>query len=165
MAMADRVLDYSARTGVISIRPIWLDQAFVGLYFRTVVLASTLTLDLLTGEEFAALVAHEIGHDCRWNDYWAALNARDSARMRELELWADAIAVLTLERIGIDPERLVSAVTKQTEHNRLQRAVADPDAVSQTSVDRYVPLDQRVAFIRAIAGIRWAAPPSTMTSR
>jgi hypothetical protein len=61
IAAAERVLDYSGRKGAIAVRPIIVDAAFVGLYFRTVVLTSTRTLDLLNAEEFAALVAHERG--------------------------------------------------------------------------------------------------------
>jgi hypothetical protein len=78
--------------------------------------------------------------------------------MRELELWSDGIAVLTLERVGIDAERLASAVEKQTHYNQVQDAVvrAATPARVQTAADRYVPLRQRVAFIWAIARLRWA---------
>jgi hypothetical protein len=63
IAAAERILDYSGRKGAIAARPIIVDAASVVLYFRTVVLASTRTLDILNAEEFAALVAHEVGHD------------------------------------------------------------------------------------------------------
>jgi hypothetical protein len=79
--------------------------------------------------------------------------------MRELEMWSDGIAVLTLERVGIDPERLASAVERQTHYNQVQDAMvraATPGRV-QPAPDRYVPLGQRVAFIRAVARLRWAA--------
>jgi hypothetical protein len=157
IAAAQRVLDYSDRKGAIAIRPIIVDAAFVGLYFRAVVLASTRTLDILNAEEFAALVAHEVGHDYHWNGYWTAIEQHDVVRLRELELWSDGIAVLTLERIGIDSERLASAVEKQTHYNQVQDAVvrAGMPAPAQAAADRYVPLSQRVAFIRAIARLPW----------
>src|SRR5262245_3136273 len=40
LSAAQRVLDYSARPGAVSIRVIDGDSAFVGLYYRTVVLVS-----------------------------------------------------------------------------------------------------------------------------
>jgi hypothetical protein len=67
--------------------------------------------------------------------------------MQELELRCDGIAVLTLRRVGIDTENLVSAVQKVTRFNQLRNAVA-----SDTS---YVPLKEQIMFIRAIAGLSW----------
>ena len=117
LAAAQRILDYSARSGAVTIRVVDLDSAFVGLYYRTVVLVSAKALALLAADELAALVAHEMGHDDDWNEYWAAMQAHDSEQMRELELKADGLAVLTLEHFGISPERLVSAVQKMMRYN------------------------------------------------
>jgi len=57
------------------------------------------------------------------------------------------VAVLTLRRLGLDPERLVSAVEKRTGFNQRRGMVA--------SAKDYVPLTDRVAFIRAIATMPW----------
>ena len=54
----------------------------------------------------------------------------------------DGIAVITMNRMGVDSERLVSAATKLARHN--ERLGPPNDA-------RYVPLDDRVRFIRALA--------------
>jgi hypothetical protein len=67
--------------------------------------------------------------------------------MQELELRCDGIAVLTLRRLGIDPERLVSAVQKTTHFNQHRRMVA--------SAGDYISLGERVAFIRAMATMAW----------
>jgi len=158
----ERILDYSARHGVITLKVIDVDSAFVGLYCRTVVLVSAQALRLLTADELSALVAHEVGHDDDWNAYWEALQAHDSARMQELELRADAIAVLTLERVAIDPERLVSAVQKMMHENgwRNDAIGATPTGTSGlANGDRYVPLPDRVRFIRAVAQLPWAERP------
>jgi hypothetical protein len=71
--------------------------------------------------------------------------------------WSDGIAVLTLEQMGIDPERLVS-VEKQTHYNQVRDAVARvrTGAEVQTTAHRYVRLEHRAAFIRAVARLRWA---------
>jgi hypothetical protein len=69
--------------------------------------------------------------------------------LQELELRCDGIAVITMHRLGVDPERLVSAVTKLGRYNlRVMGAPAD---------FRYVPFDQHVRFIRAVTKIIAAA--------
>lgn len=163
LSAAQRILDYSARSGAVMIRVVDVDSAFVGLYYRTVVLVSGKALSLLAADELAALVAHEMGHDSDWNEYWAAMQAHDSEKMRELELKADGLGVLTLEHLGISPERLVSAVQKMMSYNEwLDRSAgATPQAGPATvNADRYVSLDDRLAFIRAVAQVRWADWPA-----
>jgi len=105
-----------------------------------VVLVSAKALSLLAAEELAALVAHEMGHDDDWNEYWTAMQAHDSGKMRELELKADGLGVLTLEHLGISPERLVSAVQKMMRYNdwRDRSAGATPQSgITSGTGDRY----------------------------
>jgi hypothetical protein len=148
---AERILDYSARKGAITVKVIDLDFAFTGLYYRTVLLVSRQQLAILDADEFAALAAHEVGHDYDWNAYWKAMQEKDHARRQELELRADGLAVLTLRGAGIDPERLVSAVKKTMAYNEGRGEAAN--------AGDYVVLTDRVAFIRAIAALRWAEAP------
>jgi hypothetical protein len=167
LSAAQRILDYSAHSGAITIKVVDLDSAFVGLYYRTVVLVSGKALGLLDADELAALVAHEMGHDVDWNEYWRAMQAHDSEKMRELELKADGLGVLMLEHLGLSPERLASAVQKMMCYNdwrdRSAGATPQPDQATGTA-DRYVSVDDRLAFIRAIAAIRWADWPQTVAA-
>jgi len=167
LSAAQRILDYSARTGAVTIRVVDMDSAFVGLYYRTVVLVSAKASSLLAADELAALVAHEVGHDGDWNEYSRAMQAHDSEKMRELELKADGLGVLILEHLGISPERLVSAVQKMMRYNdwRDRSAGATPQAgLAPGTGDRYVSLHDRLAFIRTVAQLRWADWPPTMTA-
>ena len=75
------------------------------------------------------------------------MQRQDHKTMQALELRCDGIAVLTLRRLGLDPERLVSAVQKMTRFNQHRGMVA--------SAKDYVSLTERVAFIRAIATMPW----------
>jgi hypothetical protein len=145
IAAAERILDYSARTEAITVKVIDLDSAFTGLYYRTVLLVSRQQLAILEADEFAALAAHEVGHDYDWNAYWTAMQQKNHARRQELELRADGLAVLTLRGAGIDPERLVSAVQKTMRYNDGRGAAAN--------AEDYVSLSERVAFIRAISAL------------
>jgi Zn-dependent protease with chaperone function len=165
LSAAQRILDYSARSGAVTIKVVELDSAFVGLYYRTVVLVSGKALALFSPDELAAVVAHEMGHDDDWNEYSTAMQARDNEGIRELELKADGIAVLTLEHLGSSPDRLVSAAQKVMRRNDCQDRTAGATPPTSISMcDRYVSLDDRIAFIRAVAQIRWADWPPTVTA-
>ena len=151
IAAAERILDYSARKETVTVKVIDLDYAFTGLYYRTVLLVSRQQLAILDADEFAAFAAHELGHDYDWDVYWAAMTGKDHARRQELELRADGLAVLTLLAAGINPERLVSAVQKTMRYNDGRGEALNPED--------YVPLSERIAFIRAVEALPWAQTP------
>jgi Zn-dependent protease with chaperone function len=160
LSATQRVLDYSAPSGTVSVRVIDVDSAFVGLYNRAVVLVSAKALALLDAEELAALVAHEMGHDADWDAYVIAIQQHNIERMRELELKADGIGTLTLAHLGIDPERLASAIQKTIRYNEwLDHRAGATQAGAAATADRYVPLKERLAFIRTVAQLRWANGP------
>lgn len=163
---AERILDYSARRGAIEIKVVTMDQPFVGLYLRSVILISGQALRLLNPEELAALVAHEVGHDYDFAAYETALQQRDTARMRELELKSDALAVLALQQVGISPDRLIDAIRKvmrDSGQGESSGAIIST-AGSVSTTDRYVPLPERIGFIRAVAGLRWRASPTAVAT-
>ena len=89
------------------------------------------------------------------------MEQHNAERMRELELKADGIGVLTLEHLGMDPERLAFRNSKVMRYNdwRDLTAGATPLAVTAVPADRYVPLHERLAFIRTVAQLRWADGP------
>jgi hypothetical protein len=86
-----------------------------------------------------------------WDEYTEAQQQRDDVRLQELELRCDGIALIAMNRHGIDAGRLVSAATKLARYNeRVMGTTTDP---------RYVPLDQRVRFIRSVARITATSAP------
>lgn len=112
------ILRLHAREGVYEIKLISVPQAWTGLYRRAVLLISLPALRLLDSEELQALVAHEIGHEYVWQEYAIAQERKDRAHLLELELACDQIAVVTLERIGVKPNRLITALEKTSRFNR-----------------------------------------------
>ena len=148
MSLGEEVLAYHGRRGLITFTVIRVAQAFIGLHGRAVILVSANILPLLNKEEFAALVAHEIGHEYVWADYQRAEARHDQARKRELELRCDGIAVLTLRRLRRDPARLIRAVEMLTWYNR--------ELGLDENASDYVSRDERRAFIAAVAGLQWA---------
>jgi hypothetical protein len=147
IAATRQVLQYHHRSELVTFKVIEVGHAFVGLHARSVLLASRDALSLVSPDEFAALVAHEIAHDYMWQEYRSAMDRQDHKKMQELELRCDGIAVLTLRRLGIDTETLVSAVRKVTRLNERRGAVARRSS--------YVPLKERIMFIRTISALPW----------
>jgi Peptidase family M48 len=151
LAVIEPVLDFHGRKGTVEIKVIEVGHAFVGLHARTVLLLSRDALALLTPEEVQAVTGHELGHEYVWNEYQAAMAAEARPRMQELELVCDGIAVITLRALGLDPARLITAVTKMTRYNERRGATA--------TARSYIPLDERRRFIDAISARTgtWAA--------
>ena len=131
--------------------------AFIGLHQRAVLLISDIALNLLTAAELQASVAHEIGHEYVWEEYLAAAARNDDRRLKELELICDGVAILTMQRAGIDPAALVTATEKIASFNA---SSTGPSA----NAHRYPSDNERRRFAQAIiAGIGSPrpGPPST----
>jgi Zn-dependent protease with chaperone function len=153
MSLAEDVLAYHGRRGLISFTIIDVDPAFVGLHARAVILVSASALSVVDREEFAAIVAHEPGHEYVWVDYERAKQDGDDARIRQLELRCDGIAVLTLQRFGLNPQRLISGLERLTWYN--QEHLFDTDGRD------YPSRDERRVFVRAVEKLHWAERDSS----
>jgi Peptidase family M48 len=147
MSLGEEVLAYHGRRGLITFAIIRVAPAFIGLYGRSVILVSANILPLLNQEEFAALVAHEIGHEYVWAEYRHAEQRHDHAQIRQLELRCDGVAVLTIRRLGLNAERFIRAIETLAWYNREL-------GLDENAID-YVSGDDRRAFIRAIAKLQW----------
>ena len=144
LAIIPLVLAFHERKDDMEVRLVAGDGlAFAGLHARTVLLISREALGLLDRDELMAVVAHELGHDYVWDEYAEAQKRGDNRRLAELELRCDGIAVITMDRLGVDIARLISAATTLRRHN--QRVFG------KTDDGRYVPLALRIQFIRAMA--------------
>jgi hypothetical protein len=121
-------------------------QAFVGLYWRSVLLISRSALSILSAAELQAIVAHEIGHEYFWETYLSARNRRDTATLQEIELKCDVIAVLTLDALGLDGGALGPAWRKLVRFNGRLAALAN--------AHEYPTLAEREAFLRRLLAIR-----------
>ena len=145
IAALEPVFDLHERNGLIVIKVIDVGHAFVGLHAKAVLLLSRDALSLVSAPELQALAAHELGHEMFWEEYEAARVVGGDARMQELELRCDGVAVTTLRGLGRGPRSLIDAVTKMTRHNERLRAVG--------SAARYVSLRERRHFIEAVTAM------------
>ena len=92
--------------------------ARIVVFERSVILISKSALMLLDADDLQALVAHEIGHEYFTVEYASAFTSRDHRRLKDLELLCDAIAIVTVHRLGMNPARLLDAVEKITRYNQ-----------------------------------------------
>ena len=146
------VVAFHGREGEIELRVVVLGgEAFIGLHARTVILITREALGLVNTPELQALAAHELGHDYMWDEFEEAGTLRDNRRLQELELRCDGIAVIALQRLAVDPERLISAVTDLTRYNERVGATG--------RFSRYVALSERARFIRAVARLTASRSP------
>ncbi len=136
------------RESVYEIKVIDLPQALVGIHARAVVLITKPALALLTADELQALVAHEIGHEYVWTQRERAFADRNHARLREVELLCDAIAIVTLHRLGMDSSALMSGIEKISRFNRERFGAARNE-------DAYPKLSDRRRFADAVRS--WTA--------
>ncbi len=138
-----RVFHAMDRDSEYVVKVIDVPQAGAGLHARAVVLISETALRLLTTDELQAVAAHEIGHEYVWDEYTRAVGLGDRNRIKELELICDAIAIVTLNALGVDSSRLTSALEKisRFNHDRLGTALNEQD---------YPTVAERRAFARRV---------------
>jgi hypothetical protein len=68
--------------------------------------------------QLQALAAHEIGHEYTWDQYQEARAKNMPERLQQLELYSDAISILTMQQLDLDPSNLTSALEKTIRYNR-----------------------------------------------
>jgi Peptidase family M48 len=126
------VLEYHERS-TVEIKILRLGLAWAGMLEGAAVVVSEEAVDVLAAEELQAVVAHELGHEYFAAEYEAARKSKQYDLVKEVELRCDAIAVITLSRLRLNPELLVSGVSKLTRFNEARGVSNNPNLV--TSVD------------------------------
>lgn len=144
LSALDALLALHARNDVYVVKVIDVPQAWTGLYGRGVLLISAPLLKLVSSGELQALVAHEIGHEYTWAAWNSAQAAGQKDQMHQIELTCDAIAFVTLQKLGEDPMWLISALERVAQFNRGHFG----DAIDQTS---HPPLRERREVVKHLA--------------
>ena len=143
---AVRQLFAATRRDWYEIKVIDVPQAGMALHARAVVLIPAPTIALLSAAELQAMAAHEIGHEYVWTEWHRADQQGARQRLKELELFCDAIAAVTLHHLGLDPSKVIDAVEKVARFNRQRLG-------SAINENTYPTLEERRAFARQVR--RW----------
>jgi hypothetical protein len=142
------LLGAARRESVYVTKVVDVPQAWIGLHARTVLLMSSAALSLLTADELQAIVAHEIGHEYVWADYERASSLADRARLQDLELVCDMVAILLLRDLEQDASPLLTSLEKMGRFNRERFGIA-------VNENNYPTLARRRAVARAFSrGLR-----------
>ena len=139
------VLAYLERESATEIKLLRLDLAWAGFLDGAAVLISPEALDLLTPAELQAVIAHELAHEYFAPEYEAARTGKDYDTVKEIELRCDAVALLTMSRLGLDRSALLSGVAKLMAFNERHGF--------PNSRDLSPSWDERRNFGRAMAGL------------
>jgi hypothetical protein len=126
------ILAYHDRAGV-EVKILRLGLAWAGMLEGAVVVISEEAVDILTAEELQAVVAHELGHEYFASEYEAARQGKKYDKVKEVELRCDALAIITMKSLGLNPNSLLSGVSKLTKFNEGRGVRNNPNLV--TSVD------------------------------
>ena len=107
------------RRGVIEPRVIGDNETtFIGLYERCALIITQKALDLLSQQEIQAVVAHELAHECYWDEYRLARESKQDDKVQEIELRCDGIAILALVRLRLNPSQIISALRKMGRYDK-----------------------------------------------
>jgi hypothetical protein len=139
------ILRYHDRESAIDVKVLRVRPAAVAFLAGAAILITEPVLEVLSAEELQAAVAHELGHDYFWDEFELARQQAHYAKLQELELRCDGIAVITLYRLKLNPASLIRTVRKLNRYNGHKEA--DPTA------ERYVSSEEREKFVRAMIGM------------
>ncbi|HEU4388748.1 MAG TPA: M48 family metalloprotease [Blastocatellia bacterium] len=135
------ILAYHDRAGV-EVKILRLGVAWAGFFEGAAIVISEEAVDMLTAEELQAVVAHELGHEYFAAEYEPARSNKQYDKVKEVELRCDAIAIITMKSLGLNPNHLLSGVSKLTKFNE-GRGV-------RTNLNLVSSLDERERFCRAV---------------
>ena len=108
------VLAYHERDGKLPIYVLRSEQPKAFVACRAALIITT-KLMLISGEaEIRGIVAHELAHEYLWEERDLAFKKEDESPLREIELFCDAVAAITLKEIGDDPACYAEALKRMT---------------------------------------------------
>jgi hypothetical protein len=136
LAALKQLLQATGRDAAYEVKVTDVTYARIGVFARSVVLISKPALIQIDAEDLQALAAHEIGHEYFTVEYERALSVPDHRRLKDLELLCDAFAIVTLRRLGMNPDRLLSGAEKITRYNQKLFAWRIDDRAYPTVAER-----------------------------
>jgi len=137
----DPVLRYHERDSTIELKILRVHTAMTAFLAGAAILITEPALEILTSEELQAVAAHELGHEYYWGEFELARQRQRYLEIQELELRCDGIGIITLNRLGLNPESLISAIVKLDNHNQQYGSINSAN---------YIPSEERFRFIRSM---------------
>lgn len=108
------VLAYHKRDGKLPIYVLRSDQPKAFVSYRAALIITTKLMLITSEAELRGIVAHELAHEYLWEERERAFEEKNESLLREIELFCDAVAGITLKEIGDDPAHLARALERMT---------------------------------------------------
>jgi Zn-dependent protease with chaperone function len=136
------VLAYHERDGKLPIFVVRSEQPKARFAERAAIIITT-RLMLITNEaELRGIVAHELAHEYLWDERARAFEEKDESLLREIELFCDAVAAITLKEIGDDPACYARALERMTYIGITAGNVTRSETKTHPSLDARVKLNK-----------------------
>jgi hypothetical protein len=136
------ILRYHDRESAIEVKLLRARPAALAFLAGAAILITEPALEILSAEELQAAVAHELGHEYFWDEFELARQHTHYAKLQELELRCDGVAVITLNGLALNPESLIRTMRKLNRYNGPHE--------TDTTAQRYVSSKEREGFIRSM---------------
>ena len=159
-ARALPVLKFYQRDGIVELivfkdaRPIVYSKPGVMIAISTEVLK-------IVGSDDAALagiIAHESAHEYVAMQFLNAVEAHDLEKLRELELFCDAVAVVVLLDLGLDPSHFAQIVKRTANYST-------PAAILNNGSNSHPAVGARLRLILDITVALKASPTDSLKSK
>src|SRR5262249_22939105 len=108
------VLAYHKREGKLPIYVLHSNQPKAFVAVRAALIITTRLMLISSDAELRGIVAHELAHEYLWEERERAFEKKDESLLREIELFCDSVAAITLKEIGDDPAHLAQALERMT---------------------------------------------------
>jgi Peptidase family M48 len=154
------VLVYHERDGKLPIFVMRSEQPKAFVVVRAALIITTKLMLITSETELRGIVTHELAHEYLWEERDQASKEKDESLLREIELFCDAVAAITLKEIGDDPAYYVRALERMTYIGITAGNVTRSETKTHPSLDARVKLNQWLcrrlgrATILAAAGER-----------
>jgi len=136
------VLAYHERDGKLPVYVVRSEQPKAFVVMRAALIITT-KLTLITDEaELRGIVAHELAHEYLGEEREQAFKSEDEGHLREIELFCDAVATLTLNEIGDDPACYALALKRMTYIGITAGSATRSETKTHPSLDERVRLNQ-----------------------
>jgi hypothetical protein len=135
-------LAYHKRDGKLPIYVLRSDQPRAFVAVRAVLIITTKLMLIASDAELRGIVAHELAHEYLWEERDRAFIEKDESLLREIELFCDAVATITLKEIGDDPACYAEALERMTYIGITAGNVTRSKTKTHPSLDARLKLNQ-----------------------
>ena len=151
-------LAYHERDGKLPIFVVRSEQPKAYVAERAALIITTRLTLIVSEAELRGIVAHELAHEYFYEERERAFKEKDESSLREIELFCDAVAAITLKEIGDDPACYERALERMTYIGATAGNVTRSETNTHPSLDARVKLNrwlcQRLGQGAAIVGRR-----------